>query len=77
MFQCSGSVKILMRKQYFQQDGASTRTANYAPMAWLHKKFGEHLISCIAKVECAPHSPDPNLPGFLLVGVPQAQHLSG
>lgn len=41
-------------EQWFLQNGVLPHTANVT-MAWLHEKFGEHLISCKAEVEWAPH----------------------
>ena len=54
-------------EQWFQQNDAPPHTT-YVTMAWFREKFGEHLISCKAEMECAPQPPDQNPPDFFFWG---------
>ena len=53
--------------QWFQQDGATTHTANKS-FVWLQQRFADRLISRRCDPEWLPHSPDLNFPDSYLWG---------
>ena len=57
----------LMRKFWFQQDGAAPHTSKLA-LDWLKNNFGTRLVSLKTEFEWAPHSPDLSPPDFFLWG---------
>ena len=64
------NMRILMKRKWFQQDGANT--ANIT-IAWLCEKFGEHVISHKTEVGWALYLPDPQISSSK---VTQGQNLS-
>ena len=59
--------EILMRTQWFQQDGAPPHTAR-ATREFLRRQFPGRLISLCENVEWPPYSPDLTPPDFFIWG---------
>ena len=55
----------MLRKVYFQQDGAPAHTAN-ATLEWLHRTFKNRVISKKCDLAWPPRSPDLTPPDFFL-----------